>query len=98
MDIQTLQKGNDLQRKIRKIKEALNCFEWHPDEGEPINLNPRLIIEFDDYDGGRSELPLPMALGDVLTALLKQEIKKELDAVETEFNQLMPPPAQSYEL
>ena len=98
MDLQTLQKGNDLQRKIREFEEAHNCFEWHPDEGEPISLNPRLIVEFDDYDGGRSQVTLPMALSDVLTALLKQEIQKGLDAAQAEFNELMPPPSQSFEL
>lgn len=87
MDITTLEKANALNKKIKEFTEALNCFEWKPDEKtEPISTNPRLIIEF-DYDG-REQQPLPMNLSDELVKFLKAEIIKGRDIAVAEFNAL----------
>lgn len=85
MDITTLEKGNQLNRKINEFTQALNCFEW-PEEYGSGSRNPRLIIEFDD--DGRETQPLPMNLSNEIVAFLKQEIIKGRDAAVEEFNAL----------
>jgi hypothetical protein len=87
MDVTTLEKANALNRKIREFSEALNCFEWIPEENaDPISLNPRLIIEYDN--DGREQMPVPMNLSNALVAYLKEEIIKGRDAAVEEFNLL----------
>jgi hypothetical protein len=87
MDITTLGKANELNKKIKEFSEALNCFEWKPEENaEPISTNPRLIIEY-DYDG-REQQPLPINLSNELVAFLKAEIVKGRDIAVNEFNAL----------
>lgn len=90
MNKEILKKGNDLNKKIGEFQEALNCFEWTSEiKGvKPTSTNPRIIVEFDDEDGGRSQLKLPMSLSDVLVDLLKQEIKKGLESAKLEFESL----------
>jgi hypothetical protein len=91
MDITTLEKANNLNKKIKEFSEALNCFEWqpYPDEERSevrISTNPQLIIE---YDGdGREQVYIPMTLNEVLINFLKSEIKKQLDINVKEFNSL----------
>jgi len=84
MDTAKLRKANDLDKKIREFTEALNCFEW-PDK---VSTNPRLIIEFDDDEGGRSSIKLPMELSNNLIDWLKTEITKNRQNVVNEFNEL----------
>lgn len=86
MDITTLEKANELNRKINEFQQALNCFQWEDEYGGGTT-NPRLIIEFDDCDG-RETLPLPMNLSDALVSFLKAEIIKGRDAAVAEFNAL----------
>jgi hypothetical protein len=89
MEKETLKKANELDRKIREINEALNCFEWqpYPDEvalaKEPISTNPILMVEFDGGDG-REEVKLPIILGNRLIDILKSELKSSLMAAEEE--------------
>lgn len=85
MDVTTLQKANELDHKINKLTEALNCFEW-PDTKE-ASRNPIIIIEYDDYDG-REEHRLPFGLSQELIQVLKREIKANLDKLVKEFNEL----------
>ncbi|WP_445458403.1 hypothetical protein [Flavobacterium sp. HNIBRBA15423] len=87
MDITTLEKANKLNKKIKEFSEALNCFEWQPEENaKAISTNPRIIIEFDC--DGREQLPLPMNLSDELVKFLKNEIIKGRDIAVAEFNAL----------
>ena len=89
MDIATLGKANELNKKIKELTESLNCFEFtHPkDESKKYSTNPRLIINYDGGDG-RETLPLPMNLSDALVSFLKAEIIKGRDAAVAEFNAL----------
>ncbi|HZK94398.1 MAG TPA: hypothetical protein VFC67_09340 [Prolixibacteraceae bacterium] len=92
MDTTTLEKANELNRKIKEFSEALNCFEYQPycDEErreERVSSDPRLIIEFNGGDD-REQLMLPMNLSDTLVDFLKAEIKKELKKSVYEFNAL----------
>ena len=89
MDVITLTKGNDLNRKISEFQEVLNCFEWQPysDEErvhEAVSTNPKLIIDFDGCDG-REQLEVPMNLNAQFIHFLKTEIKKALDETVQEF-------------
>lgn len=86
MDITTLEKANELNRKIKEFQQALNCFQLDQEYGGG-STNPRLIIEFDGADG-REEQPLPMNLSDALVSFLKAEIIKGRDAAVAEFNAL----------
>lgn len=87
MDITTLEKANQLNRKIKEFTEALNCFEWQVDEGQPkISTNPRLIVEFDG--DGREQLMIPMALNKTLVDFLKNEIIEGRNTAVSEFNDL----------
>lgn len=86
MDIKTLEKAYELNRKIKEFTEALNCFQWSDEYGGG-STNPRLIIEFDGGDG-REEQPLPINLSDELTSFLKAEIIKGRDAAVAEFDAL----------
>ena len=86
MDITTLEKANELNRKIKEFQQALNCFQWEQEYGGGTT-NPRLIIEFDGGDG-RETQPLPMNLSDALVSFLKAEIIKGRDAAVAEFNAL----------
>ena len=89
MDITTLEKANELNKKIKEFTEALNCFEWtHPtDESQKFSTKPRLIIDFDGIDG-REQIALPMNLSDTLVSFLKAEIIKGRDVAVAEFNAL----------
>lgn len=86
MDITTLEKANELNKKIKEFQGALNCFQWEEEYGGGTTY-PRLIIEFDGPDG-REEQPLPMNLSDALVSFLKSEIIKGRDAAVAEFNAL----------
>lgn len=87
MDADTLKKANALNKKITEFSEALNCFEYVPEEGaQPISLNPALIIEF-DYDG-REQIKLPFHLSNALIDFLKSEITKGLNSAKIEFDNL----------
>ena len=77
MTEETLAKANDLHRKIIEFRGALACFEeeW---EGEVIDKTPQLIIDFDDLDGGRDQIKIPMTLNAALIEFLKEEIRNGL--------------------
>jgi hypothetical protein len=87
MDTTTLNKANELNRKIEEFTAALHCFEWTPIEDEPpVSLNPRLIIEYDN--DGREQTAIPMNLSNALVDFLKAEIIKGRDDAVAEFNRL----------
>ena len=87
MTFTTLEKANELSRKIQDFEEALNCFDFNPEPDKPpFSLNPTLIIE---YDGdGREQHTLPMHLSNAMVAFLKKEISKALELAVAEFYSL----------
>jgi hypothetical protein len=87
MNKETLEKANKLNRRITEFDQALNCFEWSPDEDTaPISTNPQIIIEY-DLDG-REQVKLPMILSDELVKILKIAIIEGKTAAEKEFEML----------
>ena len=89
MDTKTLKKANELNKKISEFNEALNCFEYSPDEDGKIkySTHPEVIIEFDGADG-REQIKLPMILSNAFTRVMKEAIIEGLKKVEMEFHQL----------
>jgi hypothetical protein len=84
MDIETLEKANSLNQKIKQLDEALNCFEWIQGESiPPISRNPRIIIEFDN--DGREQIKLPFLLSNFLVTILKKEILSARESALSEF-------------
>lgn len=88
MDIDKLNKANELRNKIDKYKEALNCFEtFYDDNRKPTSNNPKIIIEYDDWDGRETTI-LPDVINDNMIIILKDYISKCLVNVEKEFESL----------
>lgn len=89
MTKEQLDKGNELANKIRDFENALNCFEWKfSAQAPPASTNPRIIIEYDDYDDVRSQIALPMNRSDTLVDLLKSTIKEKLGKAQDELDKL----------
>lgn len=106
MDKKILEEANRLNKLIEEHKEALRCFVYDKNEcinyyreanGEEVlppefeSTNPKLIIEFDEYDEGepaRKKLPIPMVLSDYLIEAIKMSIKDNLKRLQTEFEAL----------
>ena len=65
-----------------------NGEEKLPPEFE--STNPKLIIEFDEFDEDwyRKQLPIPMVLSDVLVDTIKVAIKENLSKLRSEFEKL----------
>lgn len=96
MEKTTLNKANELDKKIREFNQALECFEWsYPGEEKPSSdenylkhsTNPRLIIDFDGPDG-REQQTIPMVLSDTLITILKNTIEELRDKTIKEFKNL----------
>jgi len=85
MDVKTLERANELLKKIKQLQNVLGCFEWELEFGGH-SRNPRLIIEFDR--DGREEQVLPMNLSDELINFLKLEIIRVHDTTVAELEQL----------
>jgi len=100
MNTETLQKANELARKIIEHEQALNCFEYdvhyyardeNPELPEELrSTNPRLIIEHDDIEEGegRRQTPIPIVLSDLLIEMIKSAIKESQAKVNAEFQAL----------
>lgn len=100
MNKDTLQKANELARKIREHEQALNCFEYDHnyfarDENSDLepdmrSTNPQLIIEHDDLEEweGRTTTPIAMVLSDSLIEVIKLSIKDNLKRLQAEFEAL----------
>jgi len=86
MDLTTLEKANDLNRKIKQFNNALDCFQWEAEYGGGTT-NPQIIIEFDGCDG-REQQPIPMFLSDEMLGFLKESIIKGRKNALDEFNSL----------
>lgn len=95
MTNEQLQKGKELEKKIKNLTEAYECFEWKPysdypgyENTRPVSTNPRIIIEYDDGDDGRTTTHLPMELSDSFVAQIKLQISAELEALNKELDEL----------
>lgn len=90
MELSTLQRANELQARIRAFETALECFEEKYGENEEYTFNktPQIIINIDDGDGGRENIPIPMVLNNGLIDFLKVEIESTLEETKTEFENL----------
>ena len=91
MDKEKLEKGNEILRKINKYESALECFEWVPGEnggGDVISLNPKLAIEFDDWDDGREMMVLPDIISEDFIEMLKTHIETRIEELLKEFDEL----------
>jgi hypothetical protein len=104
MNKETLAKAKSLERKIKHLDRALNCFEFSPDPpvgefdpqnpGKPITRNPRILIEYDpdgydpEYALARDVAELPFELSEEFIEVIKQNIKDQLKTATDEFDQL----------
>ena len=88
MDITTLNKANELNKKIKEYQEALNCFEYkYGDNNEAtFDRTPKIVLDVDDLDNGREQIAIPMVLSDELISFLKAEIIRGRDEAVREFN------------
>ena len=92
MKRETLEKANELYRKIKDLEYARNSFEWRSVEGLPnaviYTRNPRVIIECDDGEDGKEQNKIPVQLNQDMIAHLKQFIEKSLTEVKEELEKL----------
>ena len=86
MTITTLQKANELDKKIRQLKSSLECFEHHKEHGGG-STNPTIVIEYDGGDG-REHMALPINVNIALIGVLKAEILSSLETALDEFSSL----------
>lgn len=94
MDVKTLKEANLLQSRIEKLDLCNNLFYWGTDSNFPeiptVSRKPKLILEYDDEEDGRSQEPVPMELNEEMIQVLKTWIEIESDRFMTEFEQLKP--------
>lgn len=105
MEKERLKEANRLNKLIEEHEKALLCFEYDKNEyinyiseangeeklpPEYESTNPKLIIEYDKFDGDRyrKQLPIPMVLSDSLVDALKMAIKEYLSKLKSEFEKL----------
>lgn len=91
MDVKTLEKGVDLQRKINQCADVLNCFTWRYEDvrSTEISTNPTIIIEFDGCDG-REEAEVPFDLNAEIIEAIKAWTSQRRDLAIAEFKDLQP--------
>lgn len=87
MTKETLDLANDLNRRIKILEQAKNCFSWETDNGIEFPTHPKLIIEFDGNDG-REQLAIPSELNDVIITDLLKWFSDNLARARTEFEML----------
>ncbi len=89
MDVTTLEKGLELNKKINQCTAVLDCFEWKDEAGNPsgVSTNPRIIIE---YDGGddREDLEVPFELNVAIIKTIKYWTLNHRELAVVEFNSL----------
>ena len=90
MKLFTLKKANELQNRIKEYELALECFEERYGENNEhiYDRTPQIILNVDDLDGGRENIPLPMVLSNGMVEFLKVEIESALEIARTEFENL----------
>ena len=84
MDVKTLERANELLKKIKQLQSVLEIFEW--ESGFGFSMNLKLIIEFDRH--GREEKLFPIDLNNELLNILKVEITRVHDTAVAELEQL----------
>jgi len=89
MNNQTLQTANKINKDLNEFERALECFETTiGDSEEKHSTSPKLIIDFDDFDDGRTQIALPMNLSDHMIGILKQNIIENIERMKKEFEEL----------
>lgn len=90
MELNKLKKGNELHKLMEELEGAMNCFEWYNPETPELEAsrNPRLIVEYDDEEGGRSQTKIPMNLSDTLVTHIKSAIKTKMAETAEQFKNL----------
>lgn len=99
MNEKDLKSGNEIQAKLKQLKQSLYSFYWPKlsSDGCPtdeLNLTqsrkPAIIIEYDDIDEDmiRSQIKLPIILNEKLIEQIEELIKSEITKLQTEFNRL----------
>lgn len=105
MEKERLKEANRLNKLIEEHEKALLCFEYDKNEyindiresngeeklpPEYESTNPKLIIEYDEFDEDkyRRQLPIPMVLSEFLVDVIKVAIKENLCKLKTEFEML----------
>lgn len=77
MTYESLEQGIKLKETIKSLNDALRCFTYNT-PSEAISTNPKIIIEYDDEEGGRSQAALPIVLSENFIEYIKQEIVKSI--------------------
>ncbi|MBD8081108.1 hypothetical protein [Chryseobacterium caseinilyticum] len=82
-----MNKANALNKKIKEYEEALNCFEHRYGENNEFvfDRTPKILLDVDDLDDGREQIPIPMILSDELAEFLKEQILSNLNLAKEEF-------------
>lgn len=97
MNLETLNKANSLKRKIDELKSIASCFYYpqYNEEGNEtgevclgMSRNPKIIIEYDDYEDGREEFKLPIILSEKFIQFIFNESASELQKCIEEFESL----------
>jgi len=97
MNVETLNKANDLKRKIEQLQDITSCFYYpkYDNEGNEtgeLDFNhsrkPKIIIEFDDFEDGREEFKLPLTPSEKFIKTIFEESAKELQKTIAEFESL----------
>jgi hypothetical protein len=89
MKFETLETANLINKKIKELDVVISCLQQVDQEIETIiDYNPSLIIECDDWDGGREQIRVPMVLSDQLIILIQKEVVSEKNRLLEEFNNL----------
>ena len=89
MKFETLETANLINKKLKELDVVISCLMHVDQEIETIiDYNPSLIIECDDWDGGRDQIRIPMALSDQLILLIQKEAVSEKNRLLSEFNNL----------
>lgn len=89
MDKQTFFQAQGLQYRLDQLNEVRNSFEWIDDNGVSHgSRKPKIIIEYDDEDGGRSQVKAPFDLTPEMIEVLSVWVEKEEAECSSEFASL----------
>lgn len=88
MNIEKLQKANELQMRIHELEMAKDCFYWDFPNEERISRNPSIIIEVDDGDNIRTTFNVPAKLSREMALFILDFIETELLYSQKAFDEL----------
>lgn len=88
MELNTLSRANELQKRIYEYEAALEIFETKVGDEVVYDRTPMILLNVDDLDGGRENIPIPMILSNGLVEFLRVEIQVALEESKIEFENL----------